>query len=279
MKTGFVVTNFNNTSFTEALVESVLNMGNSLDCTVIVDNLSNLEEIQKLRDLHARYPELNVIYNDSNIGYFPGLNIGISYLLEKFGELDFVVVGNNDLVFPSDFCGNLAKFIGYTSGKPVISPNLITLDGIHQNPHVVDKISPLREFIWDIYYSNYFVSRLIHNVANLTRRFTERKDYLEHDKAQYIYQGYGACYILTPDFFKHFKELLAPVFLMGEELFLTKQLETIGSRVYYEPSIVVYHHDHATVSKMPSRNLWEISKNSHKEYRKYVGYFNSQSKK
>lgn len=161
------------------------------------------------------------------------------------------------------------------SKYPVISPNLITLDGVHQNPHVLHSVSPLREIIYDMYYSNYYLSIVMKKIANFLNTFTARKDYEYHTEAGLIYQGYGACYILTPVFIENFYLLDAPTFLMGEELFLTKQLEKKGFNVYYEPSIIVYHHDHASTGKVPSRYMWEICKTSHKVYRKYVNPFNS----
>lgn len=275
MKLGFVCTNFNNSDYTTAFVDSLHKNGQDLRNVVIVDNNSNQDEISKLRNLNLIFRDLVVIYNKDNIGYFPGLNIGISYLRDNFGDFDCIVVGNNDLVFPDGFLNQVKSFLDKKNDDLVISPNLITLDGINQNPHVIKKISPFREFVWDIYYSNFFISRVIHKFASFSKRYTERKDYLEHNKSQYIYQGYGACYLLTKNFFKHFDNLFAPVFLMGEELFLTKQLESVGCSIFYEPSIIVMHHDHATMAKLPSRKLWEISRDSHKVYRKYVGYFNS----
>ena len=151
---------------------------------------------------------------------------------------------------------------------PVISPDLVTLDGVHQNPHVINKISKRREIIYDLYYSNYFLSILIGFAAIISKRFTGRSDNKQFEIARTIEQGYGACYILGPLFFEHFSLLFAPTFLMGEEFFLSKQLEKKGFKVFYEPKIKVNHHDHATMGKLPSRKLWKISSDSHKIYRK-----------
>jgi GT2 family glycosyltransferase len=107
-------------------------------------------------------------------------------------------------------------------------------------------------------------------LAKLTQRFTDRKDEQQHAVAQEIRQGYGACYILTPKFFEHFDELWAPTFLMYEEFFLAKQLEDKGFKTYYEPRIMVTHHCHASTGTLPGKFRWQLSKQAHKEYRKYV---------
>ena len=155
MKLGFVCTNFNNSDYTAAFVKSLFDSNQDLKKVVIVDNDSNESEISKLKELELQYNELVIIYNSDNIGYFPGLNVGIEFLRKNYGVFDCIVVGNNDLVFPIDFIENVDKFMNSGHSDLVISPNLITLDGVNQNPHVISAISPIREIVWDIYYSNF----------------------------------------------------------------------------------------------------------------------------
>jgi hypothetical protein len=61
--------------------------------------------------------------------------------------------------------------------------------------------------------------------------------------------------------------------MMSEELFLSKQLEGVGEQVYYEPRIQVTHHWHGSLEKIPSRRRWEMAREAHREYRKYVKVF------
>jgi glycosyltransferase involved in cell wall biosynthesis len=279
MRVGFVFTNYNNSEYTRSAIESIMKFNLNESCfIVIVDNDSSADDISKLEMLNDDFPKVKIIYNTDNIGYFKGLNVGIRYFDEQIGEMDCLVIGNNDLVFPVDFIEKLQSNKHLLKKYPVISPDLITLDGVHQNPHVIKQINPLREVVWDIYFSNYYLALAIKSIAKLTRTFTERKDYLDYQTSQFVYQGYGACYILSQVFFNEFGELWAPSFLMGEELFLTKQLEKKNFSVFYESSIRVEHHDHATISKVPSKKMWEISRDSHKIYRKHVGRFSSNIK-
>ena len=74
---------------------------------------------------------------------------------------------------------------------------------------------------------------------------------------------------IGPLFFKSFEYLLAPTFLMGEESFLYYQLKEKNYNIYYEPNIKVKHHDHATVSNLPSKKFWKLSKDSHKIYKEF----------
>jgi GT2 family glycosyltransferase len=269
MKIGYVCTNFNNTRFTRDAVESFLKGGHDSQI-VVVDNRSDDHNRQMLKELGAAFSNVDLLFNDENVGYFPGLNVGLKHLRQRYPGIDYIVAGNNDLVFPSDFSLRLRENSQHLQSHAVISPDIITVDGVHQNPHVIAAISKRRELIYDLYYSSYVLARIIGKVAKLTRALTDRSDEQRWQIAGPIYQGHGACYILTPTFFRHFEELWAPSFLMGEEFFLSKQLSDKGMQVYYEPAIQVVHHLHASVGKIPSKKIWEISRQAHKTYRKYV---------
>lgn len=274
-KIGFVFTNFNNSQVTREAIHSIsLNHNWKETFIVIVDNNSDDENVELLKEMVKVLPNVHVIYNVKNVGYFNGLNDGIKYLRNFKKNINHIVIGNNDLVFPSNFIELINRNLNLFKKYPVISPNLITLDGVHQNPHVISKISKFREVIFDLYYLNYYMSIVISKLAKVTKRISERRDREQHEIAQTIYQGYGACYILGSLFFKYFDYLWAPTFLMDEELFLSKQLESKNLSIFYEPSIIVKHQCHVTMKKIPRKKLWEISRESHRVYRKYVKIWN-----
>lgn len=268
---GFVFTNFNNTSLTIQAVKSIRENSKNIECyIVVIDNSSSDSEVSLLKDIDGVYKNVKVVYNNINVGYFKGLNIGINLLKRMNIDFNYIVVGNNDLVFETNFFIQLENNSELLNCYPVISPDIITLDGVHQNPHVISDVSRFREVVWDIFYSNYWLSVLIKFVASKGRRFFERKDYISSDSPMLISMGYGACYILTRKFFVYFDDLWSPNFLMGEEFFLSKQLESKGFKFFYFPEIAVQHYDHATVSQIPSKKLWLYSREYHKIYRKFV---------
>lgn len=265
-----MVTNFNNTDFTKGMINSLV-IAKVKFTFIVVDNASRKEEQDKLDLLNVGEDNiLKVIKSEKNVGYFEGLNIGIRYAREHFEPADYYIVGNNDLLIDESFSQQLTSCKAVFDKYPVVSPNIRMLDGSPQNPHVVSAISKKREFIYDLYHSSYILAGLIVKLAKLTHRFTDRKDEQQHEVAQEIYQGYGACYILTPKFFEHFSELWSPTFLMYEEFFLSKQLEDKGFKTYYEPRIKVTHFCHASTGTLAGKYRWQLSKMAHKEYRKYI---------
>jgi GT2 family glycosyltransferase len=273
MKIGYVCTNYNNSAYTREAVCSLLRDGGDEYRIVVVDNNSDAKNVDALKSVACEFQHVALILHKENVGYFRGLNLGIRHLRANQPDIQIMVVGNNDLVFPADFAETIRRNLSTLEKSAVVSPDIITLDGVHQNPHVINKVSKFREFIYNLYYTNYYLAIVIRKLAKLTRSFTDRPDETQHDVAQEIYQGYGACYVLGPVFFRHFEELWAPTFLMHEEYFLSKQLSDKGLSVYYQPSIKVLHHCHGAMKAIAGRKAWEAARRAQKIYRQHVKIF------
>jgi len=276
MRIGYVCTNYNNSLLTSDAASSLIRCAGDECGIVVVDNHSNHENVEILKRFSSRHGQVELILSQENVGYFNGLNIGIRHLRRTQPSLEFVVIGNNDLLFPEDFLQRVQASASIFERYAVVSPDIITLDGFHQNPHVISRISPTRELIYDLYYSNYYLALIIARIAKLTRAFTDRPDETFHDVPQEIYQGYGACYLLGPLFFQHFEELWAPTFMLHEEYFLSKQLQDKGMTVFYEPGIKLLHRCRGATGNLGSRTVWKMGRNAQKVYRQYVKIFGSQ---
>lgn len=273
MKLGYICTNYNNSHFTVDAVRSLVASAGERHTlsVVVVDNQSAPQQRQTLQDLAAEFPGVvHPLFNERNVGYFPGLNCGIREIRQRHPEVQHVVIGNNDLLFPLDFCDRVERHRSLLDEHAVVSPDIITLDGEHQNPHVISTVSKAREIVYDLYYSNYFLARAILWAARVSRALTDRRDETQHHTAQPIYQGHGSCYLIGPSFFRHFDEFWAPTFMMGEEYFLSKQLSDKGLQVWYDPAVQLTHCCHGSLASLPSRRSWEFGRDAHKVYRKYV---------
>lgn len=271
MKIGFVFTNYNNSKLSIQAARSIADSARDCDFDiVIVDNASKEQERTILAEPGILPSSCFVLWSETNTGYFGGLNLGIDQLKKRNGDLDAVVIGNNDLVFDYAFFDHMKNRAKDFDKFSVICPSIVTLDNVYQNPHVVDGISRVREIVWDIYFSNFMLSRLIAYLAKLSGSIFARKDHRAHNVERFIYSGYGACYILTPKFFESYQRLWSPGFLMGEEFYLTRQLQANGEKMYYIPDIVVRHHDHATVSELPDIKLWKLTRQFHRIYRFFI---------
>ena len=273
-RVGYVCTNFNNSRFTRAAVET-LHAGGRWDDVrvVVVDNCSNEDDRGALRSLQRDYPTVDVVFNPENSGYFSGLNAGVSRMRELHPEVGLLVVGNNDLEFPAGFVESVERAQGTLDTWAVVAPDLVTPEGVHQNPHVLHPISAHRRLVWDLYFLNLPAAALVRGAAALTRRFTVRPENAADSQLFRspgpVEQGYGACYLLGSRFFRHFDRFYAPTFLMQEEFFLHEQLKLIDQLTYYDPSIVVRHRGHATMGTLSNRRNWEISRRAHMQYKAF----------
>lgn len=264
---GIVVTNYNNSKLTIDLIESLSTQSYQSFKLCVVDCASSEDQKSKLRTCIEQKDDRFVLLPlTENIGYFPGINEGLRFL-GGVGALDCVVIGNNDLIFPSDFCSLVRSFFLQNPHQFVLAPDIMTLTGEHQNPHVRNRISAMREKIYDLYYSSYFVAFCIGFISRCLGRLSSRGDEDTFATAGFIEQGFGAVYVLGPKFFKSFDRLESPSFLYHEEAFLTTQLSRIGERVYYDPSIRVVHVCKGSTSALQSYDKWKIASKSHWELR------------
>src|SRR5437870_2482061 len=103
MKIGYVCTNFNNSRYSrEAVCSLVRSIGDQCSI-VLVDNNSDRDNVEALKQLAREFQQVDLVLSSDNLGYFRGLNKGIRQLRSAHPEIDIVVVGNNDLIFPADF--------------------------------------------------------------------------------------------------------------------------------------------------------------------------------
>ncbi|WP_026897733.1 glycosyltransferase family 2 protein [Daejeonella oryzae] len=264
LKIAFVCVNYNNSDITLEYILNVIKIKKSHEVKIIVvDNASAPGDIAKLEKHVADYSDAILIRSDTNLGYFKGLNLGIDWAL-KNGFNQYQVVGNNDIEFHDNFLEVLQN-LPLSENELIISPDIITINGIHENPHVVKRVSPVRMLMFDIYYSNYFFAKII------TSFYSEARKPKPFDpERKHIYMGNGALYVLTPYFFKHFHKLWDILFLYGEEAILGGQIASVDGKILYEPELKCNHNESSTTSKLGSKKKYYIVRESYKVYRKYL---------
>ena len=267
----FIAVNYNNSNFTINYIDSInrLNLiGNEKIKIIIVDNNSNQNDIKNLNNYLNKVNNADLINLSNNLGYFKGLNQGIQLVKKDSNTL--LIIGNNDLTFDENFILNLKK-INYDKDIMVIAPNIITKEGRQQNPHVIEKVSFIDKLKSEIYFSNYYVGQAFRFINQAIKKTCRKPPILKNNyKQMKIKRGIGACYILTPNFTEKFELLDDRVFMWGEEALLSNQIESVGGATLYDPSIIVYHHESASVKGMQTKDRYNIVKESHKIYKKYL---------
>lgn len=273
MKYVFIAVNYNGASHTKNYLTSIRALERGQDDivqSIIVDNKSSSADVNQVREFISALNNETLLERDVNDGYFKGLNAGFN-LCSKNAQT-IIIAGNNDLLIKSDFIENLKK-IRLDPDIQVIAPNIVTLDGRHQNPHVLTKVSEMEKFKAWVYMSNYYVAQTFRFINTTLKSFKPQSKHpatrVEHGEIR-IKRGIGACYVFTPAFFKAHKQLDDRVFLWGEEALLSHQVESTGGATLYAPSLGITHCESASVKFIESRSRYEIVQRSYAVYRDYL---------
>lgn len=244
-----ITVNYNNAKITNKMLANIAELNRNDIKVVVVDN--NSED----RDELDKTEFSTNLYLDSNIGYFPALNKGLKNIdLDLF---EYVIICNNDLIFENNFFSILRQK-KYVDSVYSVSPRIFDMDGIDQNPVFDRSPSKFKLFFYSLYYKNYYFGQILYNLWQLIKP----KPVLQSNDSHPIFQGYGAIYILTKNFFKKNKSLDTPPFLMEEEAFLGAQIYKTDGILYYDSELIVHHQEHSSCKKIPSKVLYNYSKQS-----------------
>jgi glycosyltransferase involved in cell wall biosynthesis len=269
MKIAFVCVNFNNSQYTKEFCESLLlQHGFDVDFLVsciIVDNSSDVKDSDNIRKFSDLHDWIEYVLAPRNLGYFGGLNYGLEHIQKD--ENYYVVICNNDLTLDQKFCSSL-NGRSYPANVYAICPDVVTADGFHQNPHSLKKINWIRRLQFDLYFSHYYVARLMSMVLRVFR--PAKMSPLQPTVGCETHMGIGAIYILPPVFFQKFSKLNFPHFLYGEEAYFSDQIHAAGGILWFDPELRVCHAESATLSKMPKRTTYEFARSGYPSYRKML---------
>lgn len=270
----FIIVNYNGSEDTLKCIDSIAeqNIESNVEIDlIIVDNASKPSDIHVIENYCKYYAWVKIIKSKENVGYFPGFNIAIDkYLTEFIKNNSHIVLCNNDLVFKRNFVHNYLSQ-NYSIDTYIISPNVITTDGRHQNPHALKKVSILRKLFYKLYYIDYSIAMTFEYISKIIKKPFENRIKKELSKqSQFILMGIGACYILPPKFFKQFQRLDDGVFLFGEEALLAEQIRKINGKTYYDQNLVVIHSDSATFKRVSTRWKYNEAKRSYDTYKDYL---------
>ena len=264
----FVAVVYNNYPDTVDFIDSLksqIRPGKNVRC-VIVDNSDSSEVRDSLDRMATSHSVVSILRPPSNVGYFGAFNYYFDNNPTEPSET--VVLCNNDLIFSADFVETI-RSKQYADDVFVVCPDVVTLDGVHQNPHVIKPRTGLQRLKLDLYFSNYYIACGLLIIQRLIQPFLKSKKRDKPSQPGYLHMGIGACYVLLPSFLSKFRHLDFPHFLYGEEAYLSKQVHTAGGRLYYDPALKVQHKESATLSKLPKRTTYEFGRDGYRSYRTF----------
>ena len=197
---------------------------------IVVDNASRQDEATLIQD---KYPQVNVIRSERNLGFAGGNNVGI-----KAAQGKYIFLVNNDTVF-KDF--NVQALIDRLESSPTI--------GV---------VCPKIRFAWEnnpIQFAGYTPLSKI-TVRNQAIGFGE-EDQGQYHTAHATPYAHGAAMMLKREVIDKVGLMPECYFLYYEELDWSMMIARTGYEIWYEPDCTIYHKEsQATGQNSPLRTYY-----------------------
>lgn len=244
-KLGIVILNYNGYIDTINCVKSI-NEQKNIDIEVcVVDNASANNSVQELKEFikntNFNY-DVTLIENSTNEGFARGNNVGIKFLREK--KCNFVFVLNNDTLISNEHALERLMCM-YTPGIGLINPACEGFNGEFQEPYRLSNGNMRMDFLQAIALTCWQFFKGVFNLDYSLHKHSVQKFSPENYK--YIIQGNA--YILTPDFFKNYKQLFPKTFLYFEELYLLWYIQKANLRTVYNEDVIIMHKEAGSARK------------------------------
>ncbi|NNF02395.1 MAG: glycosyltransferase family 2 protein [Bacteroidia bacterium] len=119
MKIPIVVVNWNGSADTVNCLNSIFNQSYSEYEVFLVDNGSEYDDVQILKDNYADDPRVNLILNSKNLGYTDAHNIILSQLLDSKDSYQYIFLLNNDTEIKENCLEELVRNVNETKADIV----------------------------------------------------------------------------------------------------------------------------------------------------------------
>ena len=199
---------------------------------IVVDNASQNQEAEIISE---RFPQVNVIKSEKNLGFAGGNNLGIKAAQGKY--LFFI---NNDTIF-KDF--NIQSLIDRLESSPEIAV-----------------VCPKIRFAWGnhpIQFTGYTPLSKI-TVRNQSIGFGE-EDHGQYDIAHSTPYAHGAAMLIKRETIEKIGLMPECFFLYYEELDWSMMFTRAGYQIWYEPLFTIYHKEsQSTGQNSPLRTYYIV---------------------
>lgn len=223
-----ITINYNGLKDTCALIESI--PFNDKTEVIVVDNASNNDEAS---EIEQRFPFVNVVRSEKNLGFAGGNNLGI-----RAAQGKYLFIINNDTIF-KDF--NVQALIDRLESSPAI--------GI---------VCPKIRFAWGtnpIQYAGYTPLSKV-TVRNRAIGFGE-EDNNQYETDHPTPYAHGAAMLIKREALEKVGLMPECYFLYYEELDWSMMFTRAGYQIWYDPACTIYHKEsQATGQNSPLRTYY-----------------------
>ena len=117
-----IIISFNSARTTLDCIESIHDtVGGDLFRIIVVDNNSSDNTIELIT---GKYPQTQIIGNDTNLGYAAAVNIGVNHSLSEY-----LIISNSDVIYHKDSIKNLIDYLRSHPDVGAAGPQQVYSDG------------------------------------------------------------------------------------------------------------------------------------------------------
>lgn len=272
MRLAVVVLNYLNWKDTiECINSALLQKDIELDI-IVVDNHSQNESVEKIKQTFDMKENVHVIETEKNYGFARGNNIGIKYAMDKCNA-ERVFVSNNDVLFPDIYYFSKLSKIEYSKDIGALGTQIIGSDGINQNPYYRDlRLTSMVKDILTIIKTSFIRKVKSYGVRSPFRKKNRSNSSKEAINKEIKNNGrkellHGSAILLTEHFLSSIHGFYPETFLYFEENILGIMFEKLNLRTQYVDNLEMYHKEDqssilsfsnssAIKDKMRMKSIW-----------------------
>lgn len=197
---------------------------------VVVDNCPSDQikiDLKEFKDLN-----LHVIYNEKNLGFSGGNNVGIKYSVKN--NADYIVVQNNDTLVDPEYIKELIKSVESNDQIGAVVPKIYFAKGyeFHKDRY---KDEDLGKVIW--YGGGYIDWK---NVLG-NHKGVDEVDKGQYDKEEETELATGCCILIKRKIIDEVLGYDDRYFLYYEDADLSQRIQGVGYKLFYAPKAVIWH--------------------------------------
>lgn len=235
-KTAIVVLNWNGIEDTVQCLDSLRSQSFDNYKIVVVDNGSRADSVERLKAYKKQYPNnVEVIYNEKNLGFAGGVNTGIRHALDN--EYDHIALFNNDAIADTEWLTQLVK--AFDNEEVGISTGLL----LHEDGKTIDSTGD-----W-------------YSVWGLPFPRNRGENTVFANKSGLVFGASGGATLYRSSVFKDIGLFDDSFFAYYEDADISFRAQLTGWKVAYNSEAIAYHKQGATSNKIPGFAVYQTFKN------------------
>ena len=238
IQVSIITINYNGLADTCALLDTIT-FSDTME-VIVVDNASYNDEAG---EIEKRYPTVQVIRSNRNLGFAGGNNLGI-----KAAKGRYIFLINNDTIFKGE--------------KSEVRIQIQSLINRLESSQRIGAVCPKIRFAWDSHPIQFAGFTPLSSITLRNRSIGNgEEDRGQYDTAHPTPYAHGAAMMLKREAINKTGLMPECYFLYYEELDWSMMLTRAGYDIWYEPACTIYHKESKTTGQNSPLKTYYLTRN------------------